>query len=66
MGKYLLTRVQKTFLWIGCTWIGVYVAYKYWKKRKVKAIDESFKKMLEVRNLMLIRDYFKDLDLNAI
>ncbi|EFN88368.1 ADP-ribosylation factor 6 [Harpegnathos saltator] len=42
MNKYPLTESQKTFLWVSCTCVGMYVAYRYWKKRKLKTINERF------------------------
>ncbi|XP_014488947.1 PREDICTED: ADP-ribosylation factor-like isoform X1 [Dinoponera quadriceps] len=50
VGKYPLTEGRKTFLWISCTCIGLYMAYRYWKKRKVKIIDESFIEIFKLIN----------------
>ncbi|XP_032687904.1 ADP-ribosylation factor 2-like [Odontomachus brunneus] len=48
MEKYLSREGQKTFLWVGCTCIGVYIAYRYWSKCKLKAINKSFKEMSKI------------------
>lgn len=63
MENYSLTRDHKTILWISCISIGGYATYRYWKKSKLKTIDESFVQMCKVRNCMSIRDCFEYLNL---
>lgn len=61
---------QKIF-WISCTCIGTYIAYRYWKKRELLAIDEGFDEVSKVRvpflfqtNLEIsFRSYFYSLNL---
>ncbi|XP_003492360.1 ADP-ribosylation factor-like protein 3 [Bombus vosnesenskii] len=38
---------QKIF-WISCTCIGTYIAYRYWKKRELLAIDEGFDEVSKI------------------
>ncbi|XP_034936642.1 ADP-ribosylation factor-like protein 3 [Chelonus insularis] len=44
MGKSLMNLPQngQKIFWISCACVGAYVAYRYWKKRESKAIDEGF------------------------
>ncbi|XP_066582378.1 uncharacterized protein [Prorops nasuta] len=39
---------QRTIWWIGCACIGAYVAYRYWKKRQLKSIDEGFDEVAKI------------------
>lgn len=37
-----------TIFWVGCACIGTYVAYRYWKKRELKSIDEGFEEVSKI------------------
>lgn len=39
---------RKAIFWIGCACVGAYVAYRYWKKRELKSIDEGFEEVIKI------------------
>lgn len=48
-----------TIFWVGCACVGAYVAYRYWKKRELKSIDEGFEEVFKIddsceRKLLLL------------
>ncbi|XP_076231948.1 uncharacterized protein LOC143177709 isoform X1 [Calliopsis andreniformis] len=47
MVRYVFRNGQK-ILWIGCACIGTYIAYRYWKKRELLAIDEGFEEVSKI------------------
>ena len=49
----LLRNKQVMFL-AGCACIGGYVAYRYWKKRLLRTIDEGFEDVTKVFVIYII------------
>lgn len=45
MVRNLSRNGQKTLFYVGCACAGAYVAYRYWKKRLLKTIDEGFEEV---------------------
>lgn len=39
---------RKTIFLAGCACVGAYVAYRYWKKRELKSIDEGFDEVTKI------------------
>lgn len=39
---------KKTIFWMGCACVSAYVAYRFWRKREFKAIDEGFEEVSKV------------------
>lgn len=39
---------RKTAFWLGCACVGAYVAYRYWRKRQLKSIDEGFEEVYKL------------------
>ncbi|XP_033214535.1 ADP-ribosylation factor-like protein 3 [Belonocnema kinseyi] len=39
---------SKTLFYVGCACVGAYVAYRYWKKRQLKTIDEGFEEVSKI------------------
>ncbi|KAF7404986.1 hypothetical protein HZH66_003892 [Vespula vulgaris] len=39
---------RRTVFWVGCACVGAYVAYRYWKKRELKSIDEGFDEVTKI------------------
>lgn len=48
MVRNLSRNGQKTLFYVGCACAGAYVAYRYWKKRLLKTIDEGFEEVSKV------------------
>ena len=41
-------RNGQKIVWIGCACVGTYIAYRYWKRRELLAIDEGFEEVSKV------------------
>lgn len=41
-------RGTRTVFWIGCACVGTYIAYRYWRKRQLRLIDEGFEEVSKV------------------
>ncbi|XP_012261903.1 ADP-ribosylation factor-like protein 3 [Athalia rosae] len=39
---------RKTVFFVGCACVGAYVAYRYWRKRELKSIDEGFEEVSKI------------------
>ncbi|XP_043279112.1 ADP-ribosylation factor-like protein 3 [Venturia canescens] len=48
MVLYVSRNGQKTIFWMGCACVSAYVAYRYWRKREFKAIDEGFEEISKI------------------
>lgn len=51
-------RNGQKIVWIGCACIGTYIAYRYWKRRELLAIDEGFEEVSKVRSPFLCSSRF--------
>lgn len=49
---------RRTFFWVGCACVGAYVAYRYWKKRELKSIDEGFDEVTKVFANCIVLEIF--------
>ncbi|XP_012288892.1 ADP-ribosylation factor-like protein 3 [Orussus abietinus] len=48
MVESLTQSGKKTAFLIGCTCVGALVAYRYWKKRELRSIDEGFEEVTKI------------------
>ncbi|KAI4495408.1 hypothetical protein M0802_008798 [Mischocyttarus mexicanus] len=44
----MFSNGRKTIFLAGCACVGAYVAYRYWKKRELKSIDEGFDEVTKI------------------
>lgn len=44
-----ISRHGQKIFFIGCACVGGYVAYRYWKKLELRAIDEGFDEITKVK-----------------
>lgn len=45
---HISSNGRRTIFWVGCACLGAYVAYRYWKKRELRSIDEGFEEVSKI------------------